>query len=175
MSNHTPTNGLSLADLEKGNLEHLSSTIWNFYSDSFDPPSPREIYWMWFCKLPRGIRFGILWNEFCGDLLNGGICQFFDNHFPMQIYATLEMFQEAELRESAELLKRAMKIFSEEYDFPPEPDDQRFNRAFLRAYDNERLDALDHLYDGKASERDYIQVNKFLRLHLDECVYPPEK
>ena len=70
-------------------------------------------------QLPRGLWFVVRFVTFDGDLLNGGIQQFFHNHTQREVCDACEVLDLIGATESAEMLQQAMSIYENRYGWLP--------------------------------------------------------
>jgi hypothetical protein len=117
--------------------------------------------------LPRGLWYVVRYTTFDGDVLNGGIRQFFYSHTPREVCETLEVLERTGLTESADVLRQEMSIYKTKYDWPADWDER-----WLYSWDFEdsELDRLDTARcNDESSRRDWVLLDHFLREHLEEC------
>ncbi|MCI0357371.1 MAG: DMP19 family protein [Planctomycetaceae bacterium] len=121
-------------------------------------------------ELPIGLRIVHDYTVFDGDVLNGGIVQFFENHTPREVHETLRLLRRIGAVESAEVLAKAIEVFIRKYDWPTESDERWRDR---KAYGDPELQSLDKLRcNEESSARDYDLVSAYCRSHPEECIFP---
>jgi hypothetical protein len=117
--------------------------------------------------LSRGMRLVLAYHYLYGDVLNGGIQQFFYNHTPRQITEIFEGLKAVGAVDAAHALSRAIAIYTSKYAWPTGSDD-RWLEGSPEDLEDEELNAIP--LDDSSSQRDYEILERYLREHLDEVV-----
>ena len=161
----------SLKEVEDGNLPY---ELYEYYLDLCD----RE-YEVWQANggmiepqirhfqrsLSRGLRYVVSYQFLYGDVLNGGIPQYFYNQTPRQIGETLDAFEAIGEADAADALSCAMAIYASKYDWPAGSDDAGFGLWEVEDPELEEIPLND-----ATSYRDYAILDRYLREHLEEVV-----
>jgi hypothetical protein len=118
--------------------------------------------------LPPVLRYVVRIISFDGDVLNGGIAQYFYNHTPREVLDTLAALRAAGLNESADILTQAIDICRKRFQWPAESDDRWLDGP---SGDNPEISELDNRRcNYESSERDFARLDSFLRTRLDDCI-----
>jgi hypothetical protein len=122
-------------------------------------------------SLPRGLRLVHSITRFDGDILNGGVAQYFGNHTPENVAEDLDALLTIGASESARILKKAISIDKRVYGWPAE----RRESSKVDPWEHPSLERLDELRcNEESSRRDFTILDAYLRQHLDECILPVE-
>ncbi|HYN00579.1 MAG TPA: DUF4375 domain-containing protein [Aestuariivirgaceae bacterium] len=117
-------------------------------------------------ELPMGLRVVYFYTVFDGDVLNGGIVQFFQNNTPREVEETRRLLRLIGAKDSAEVLTKAIDVFVRKYDWPAHSD-KRW-RCY-EAYNDADIEALTRMRcDDESSGRDYELVAAYCRSHPEE-------
>lgn len=128
-------------------------------------------------SLPRGLQLHKYLVVFDGDILNGGIRQFFRNHSPWEVEQTVAALEEIGAQESADLIRRAIAVHEEQLGW------ERWERGSREKYigpgytdpeyeDQPVLDAFDEARcDDDASARDYTLLHAYQRRFPERFVH----
>lgn len=152
----------------------LPGAMWQFYlgysaikQTARDGRDWREFH----LSLPRGMRLVHTYMRFDGDVLNGGLGQYFGNHSPDEVYEDLAALKAVGATESAKILEEAIALYSD-YGWPS---DNLQPRVPEEPGDHPEIERLDDMRCNEAaSRRDYAIFNAYLQQHLEECLMPTE-
>ena len=122
-------------------------------------------------SLPRGLRLVHSYTRFDGDVINGGLSQYFGNHLPEEVKEDLEALKTVGATESAKVLEEAIAIYKRDYGWPS----KKRKACAYDPWDHPDIERLDHIRcDEDAGRRDYAILDSYLRQRLDECILPVE-
>lgn len=131
-------------------------------------------------SLPKGLQFVYYFYVFDGDVLNGGIRQFFYNHSRSEVQKTLLLMESIGATESADLIKRAMGVYDrmiENWKRNPQNQNQEQPWNDARYFDSINIDsqALDAIDAARcnleSSHRDYELLNAYAHQHPEQFVH----
>ena len=115
--------------------------------------------------LPPGLRHILAYEILYGEVLNGGIVQYFYNRTPLEVEEDLKSLHTIGATEAAEALSLAISVYLAKYDWPAGSDER-----WLMGWDLDDPDLNELPLNESSSERDYQVVERYLRQHLDEVV-----
>jgi len=154
--------------------------LWNFYLNLYErivgyrsTAAAREKFER---TLPRGIQLVRSYTQFDGNVLNGGVRQYVTNCTGFrgqagedEVMEDLEALRTIGASESVKLLRRAIAIYRR-YGWPLGKDHRWLDMSSKDEAACERIDAA--RCNDESSRRDYALLEKYLRRHLEDCVYP---
>lgn len=121
-------------------------------------------------SLPHGMRLVHTYMRFDGDVLNGGLGQYFGNHSPDEVYEDLAALKTIGATESARILEEAIAVLKLDYGWPS---DDLKTCAYDYPGDHPEIVRLNDLRcNDESSRRDYALLNDYLQQHLHDCVIP---
>lgn len=118
-------------------------------------------------SLPRGLQLVYYYTMFDGDVLNGGIRQFFYNSTPWTVKQTVLALEAFDAHETAMLLRMAISVY-ERYGWPHDSHERWLKLGWdepdyaaeqdLKTFDDQRC-------ADETSQRDYLLLNNFAHKH----------
>jgi hypothetical protein len=155
--------------------------LWDYLLSLFDKhralyskPSARAALMQ---SLPYGLQIANYLTVFDGEVLNGGIRQFFHNQTPWEVEQTILALQAIGATTSANQILQAIGVYEEHTDWkrgskdrfagPPWNDSDYGEEPTLNAIDDARC-------NDESSNRDWGLLADYIRLHPDQFLHGGE-